>query len=686
MSEKNKDIKPKFSKTKEKQKSVNFSQSEGQEGMSFGLQDIVDQTRGNLSDPNAVARSTLAKSVKPLLVKKDYTKKNSESKIIFSSKILNEISESVEHKGFKRLSDDELRQIAQVDPYISSIISTRCSQGSVIGRLSESKFDKGTRVREKKALNREDFDSTEEFDEARNHRQYQIDSILSFFMNCGTTDAEDLDNIFSNSREQIFKHCTLADFMSAQIRNILTFGRCATHLVRNEEGNVIAFRPAPVETIYNVKEGGDVHLHENPETISQSIEDADEYNDIPNKARPYAYVQRVDGKNVNFFTEDDLIVTHFQKQALWDLRGYPLSPIEMAIYMVFIHQNTLQYLRNQFVKGMGTKGALSLEVTQEGASLSAEDIDELRDEFHNFLSRTDNSAATPIISGPIRVNWIPLTGSPRDMEFLQVEEHVIRALCSSFQTSPQEMGYGHLSINQGGLTSANKQEDIVRGEERGLRMILDTIYDLLNGILYDNFPKAEEFYSITYTGVGEDTKDAVIQRHSMELQTTATMGSLWADSEKSEPLPSGADVPLSPLFHQNVVRYMKYGQFMEDFFGKEGWSKKPEYDFLIDPTLNSAYQQLKTMPVDVQQEQTMLGLKMQEQQAQQMEQQAAQMEQMQQQQGQAQMLQQDQQGQEAQPEEAEKSSSLADIYRQTLQKSLSGYFEHWSRIHKQDEE
>ena len=300
------------------------------------------------------------------------------------------------------------------------------------------------------------------------------------------------------------------------------------------------------------------------------------------------------------------------------------------------------------------------------------------------MTRNDNSAVTPVISGPVKVGFVQLNPTPRDMEWLQVEEHIVRALCSAMQISPHEMGYGHLSIGQGGLSQANKQDEITQGEERGLRMVLDIIYDGLNEILYENFPEARELFRLTYTGVGEDTRDAVVLRHTQELQTTATMSSLYSDSEKSEPVPYGGDVPLSPLFHANVSRYMLYGRFMEDFFGETGASKKPEYDFIIDPALNEAYQKLKAVPPEMDHMQAELGI----------EQQAAELQAMQAQTQMAGMQQEaaPQEGgatpestpEEAPPEESQEAQkSLADAYRekQKLQKSMSFYFKEWIDAH-----
>ncbi|MEM4379100.1 MAG: phage portal protein [Thermoplasmatales archaeon] len=655
------------------------------------LDSLTKSISQNLQADRLKSSADLNKAIKPLTVKKELVGKLDKNKVTFNSRDLYNSIDNIEQKGWRRMSDAECREIAQVDPYISAIISTRASQGAVIGRPSESKFDKGTRVAEIKPIDYKSFSTDKEYQQAVERRQRQMDAILNWFQTCGTTNEDILNHAFDGSSDTTFKHCNMAEFVSAQIRNLLTFGRMGTQIFRDESDTIIMFRPVPIETIFPVAPGYPIHITEEHETSEESIKDAADYNKLTKKERPPAWVQRFEGRNVNLYTERDLKVSYFQKQALFDLNGYPLAPIEQAIFMVFVHQQTLGYLRNQYVKGMAAKGVISLEATTPAGQLSDEDLEQLRRDFHNYITRNDNSAALPIISGPVKVSFVPMSTNPNDMQFLQLEEHIVRALCSAFQVSPQEMGYGHLSIGQGGLTQSNKQEEIIRGEERGLRMLLDVVFDLLNEILWENFPEAKKLYRLQYTGVGDDTRDSVIARGIQELQTTATLASLWADSEKTGVVPFGGNAPLSPQFNQFVVPKMKMGQYMEYFLGEEGASKKPEYDFFIDPAINQSYQQLRVQPISVQQEQIKLGLVQQEMQMEQIQAQTEAIEQqaqsVQQQESPGQPVSEQEEGVQLSQEErpaqpAEKSLKDAFLEKQRLQKSIKTYFSEWIEANK----
>ena len=572
--------------------SMNFDQKENI-AASPNLEKIVNDTREQIA-------ARLEKSVKAQPVNDHMKGKYNKSKVVFSSEQNKPNFDGVDVKPWKRLRDEEQREIAQIDPYISAIISTRTSQGAACGLPSDSKFDKGCRIKELKPLKKEDFQNEDTYTHACKARAEEMKAIMSWLQSCGTRNQTILDYAFSDS-DRTFKYCSLKQFIEAQIRNVLTFGRCATQIFRNKDGIPVMFRPAPVETIMSVKKGEPIHLGNGEDTAEQSEEDLALYNALTKRERPYIYVQKINGQNTNLFTEEEMKIWYWQKQALFDLNEYPLSPIELAIYMVYTHNQTLNYLRNQFVKGMGTKCILVLESTDPNVDIDEVDLENFKQQAQNFLTRTDNSSTIPVIGGAVKVNVVDFARGPKDMEFLQVEEHVIRSLCSSFQISPQEMGYGHLSIGQGGLTQSNKQEEMIRGEERGLRNILDLIFEGINEILCENFPEAKEKYQLTFVGIGTDSKDEVLQRGLVEVQTTATMSSLFADSEKTETIPIGGNVPLSSAFHQNVVRYMRYGEFMEKFFGEKDATKNPAYDFIIDPNMNQAYQQNKLMAAQAQQ-------------------------------------------------------------------------------------
>ena len=628
-----------------------------------------------------LGRTMLSKSDVQKIAEEDFKKrKYKQSKVKFGSRFNTRIGvgDSLS-KEPKRLSDSELKELSLVDPYIGAIINTRVAQISTFGAISESKFDKGVRVIELDEIRKEDFETDEAFEREIKLREAEKKAILEWVLSCGTTDKQVLNEMYE-AADPTFKQCSLKDYFQAQARALLTFGRCARQNLLNADGTICAFRPTPIETIKQVKFGSKVHVTAVSDVSQQSEVDAEKYNKLPTNEKPIAYVQEVDGVQTGFFTDEDLKVTYYQVQSFLDLNGYPMGPIEFALFLVYIHQHTLGYLRNQFVKGQLSKSMIVVRPTDPSVKISDEDIESFKMEIQNLATRTDNSAVIPVIGGPVELELIKTTESPKDMEWMQVEQTVIRALCSAFQISPLEAGFGQLG-DTAGMGQGNRDYELVQGEERGLRLLVDILVEELNDAVYQNFPEAKKRYKVTAFGIGNETREGVIQRQSQELNTTATLNSLFSESDKNRQFEFGGDVPLAPLFHQNVARYMTYGKFMESFFGVEGASKRPELDFIIDPGLNQAYQQLKTGMQQMQAQQQALGL--QEQQMQ-MEIQQAQM-----QQGMA-----PQEGQpaasEENQEEAQKSEDieLQKAWEESMKSNHETLLKSWLRIHnsKLDEE
>lgn len=563
----------------------------------------------------------LNKSVKPLENNDLIKDKIEQSKAVFSLESRNASTNSLfEKKG--RMSDKELRELAYYDSIISLIIDTRANQSMSFGRKSANKYDRGFVLREVIPVQLDASISEEEKAEEVKFRTELCNLIVKFVLNCGTTNKKILDHVFQGS-DTTFKYCNLADFLGAQARNLLVYGRCATQIIRSKEGVPVLFRPVPVESIFRVLDQAEVSLSGNDKDVAdQSKDDLKDYKNIEEGRRPIAYVQRIDGKNVAFFTENDLVVTYLQKQAHENLDGYPMAPIEKAFYAVSMHFYAQQYLQNSFTKGLATKGIINLK-TQEAGVVSPEQAEAFRKLFSNYVARNDNSATIPIVAGPIDVEFVPLNITAKDLEFNNLYQRVLMIVCGAFQISPQEIGFGALDSAKPTMGDTGKQEQIVQGEERGLRQLMESLFDLLNDLVGDSFQQAKDILKLEPIGLGQNTKEADLALYKEELQTSGTFGKIWSDSERLDVFPFGGDVPTSPLFHASVAKYMKMSELRYHFFHDKTALKDPALDFFIDPALNDAYQKQRGKIPEMQAEQMKMQteqLEMQMQQAQQQKQ------------------------------------------------------------------
>lgn len=507
-----------------------------------------------------------------------------------------------------RLQDKDLKDISNYDAIIGLIVNTRANQAMSFGKRSSGKYDRGFILQEINPIQTSDLPNEQKNAEVR-YRTALANRISEFVTHCGTTNPFVVDYVFKGS-DSYFKKCSLADFLAAQTLNLLIFGRCATQVIRNKDGVPVMFRPLAVETIAPVIDQEDVTIDDSDDTQEQSKKDAKIYEQIEKGRRPTAYVQRIEGKNVAFFTEDELIMTYYRKQAFQDLDGYPLAPIEQAYYTVSMHFYAQQYLQNMFTKGLASKGIISLK-TQEGGVVSPEQTEMFRKSFSNYVARNDNSATIPVVSGPIDVEFIELNATTKDMEFLNLYNKVISVLCGCFQISPQEIGFGSLDSGNSSLGDSSHQDQIVQGEERGLRQVVEILFSLLEEVVTQTFPESKNVFRFTAIGLGQNTKEADLAVYKEELQTSGTFGKIWADSERIEAFPFGGAVPSSPLFHSSVAQYMKMSEMRYYFFGEKDALDKPEYDFFLDPVKNEMYKAEKYGLSALQAEQAKLGLEAQ---------------------------------------------------------------------------
>ena len=528
-----------------------------------------------------------------------------QNKVVFSLDKTRPKSDSLQYKT-GRLLDSELRDISQYDAIISLIVNTRANQAMSFGYKSGGKYERGFILKEIKSVQNHAELTPEQKNIEIEHRSRLAHDITSFVERCGTTNEHVVEYAFKGS-DSYFKDCSLPEFLAAQALNLLIFGRCATQIFRNKDGVPIMFRPIPVENLHKVVDQEIPSLSDNKDTHEQSKKDLEDYKKLNPGSRPAAYVLRINNDNVAFFTADDIMVTFLRKQALERLDGYPLAPIEQAYYTVSMHFYAQQYLQNAFTKGLASKGIINLK-TENGGVLTPEQTEHFRKLFTNYVARNDNSATIPVIAGPIDVQFTELNATAKDLEFVRLYDKVIMILCACFQISPQEIGFGNLDSAGSSLGETSVQDQIVQGEERGLRQLVDVLFGLVDKIVAERYPEAKQIFRFHAIGLGQNTKQADLALYREELQTSGTFGKIWAESERLESFPFGGDVPTSPLFHSSVATYMKMSEIRYYFFKEDGALENPDYDFFVDPIKNQMYQDKKLKLSDMEAKQQSISL------------------------------------------------------------------------------
>lgn len=544
-------------------------------------------------------KEELRKSViRPEMFSENVAKGVNTSKAVFSVKTPNSNFQSGVIAKSRRLQDKDLVIFSQSDAIVSVIVTTRHNEAISFGRRSKSQYERGVILRDISPV-RHSVRKTREEVEAEIRKKDVLSSLIySWILNCGTSNQKVLDTVFAYG-DHYFKNCSLADFFGAQARNLLQCGRMATQLIRNTEGTVIMFRPVPVETIYQYRKGQKLIINKDgdQDIPRQTLIDMEKYNSIPDHEKPTIWVQKLGDKIVSFFTEKDLRIDYLQKQAVANLDGYPLAPLELAISALQQHINAQQYMNNNLVKGLGSKGFFTIKPLSDDADAvdtlpNEKQIEAFRKEMQKYVAGSyQNSATIPVISGAYDVDFKSLNATAKDMEFLKLYDYTIALLCASFQISPEEIGFSGVGVKATG--NEGSEDQVIQGQSKGLATILSALCNCVTQIVWETFPDAKDVLQIEATGLGKASRMDDLKISKEKLQTSGTFTSLWADSEKSETFPFGGDIPTSPVFHQFITRYMKMSEIRYHFLKIDEDLKNPALDFFVDVGVNASYQQLK---------------------------------------------------------------------------------------------
>jgi hypothetical protein len=544
-------------------------------------------------------KEELRKSViRPELFSESVAQGVNTNKAVFSIKTPNSNFQSGVIAKSRRLQDKDLVIFSQSDAIVSAIITTRHNEAIAFGRRSKSQYERGVILRDVSPVRNTPKTTREEVETQIRQKDLLASLIYSWTLNCGTTNQKILDTVFAFS-DHYFKQCTLAEFFGAQARNLLQCGRMATQLIRNTEDTVVMFRPVPVETIYQYRKGQRIIIGKDSDVDipRQVLIDVEKYNNIPDHEKPTVWVQKVNDKIVSFFTEKDLRIDYLQKQAVANLDGYPLAPLELAISALQQHINAQQYMNNNLVKGLGSKGYFTIKPLSndpDGIEFLPNDktVETMRKEMQKYMAGSyQNSATIPIFSGPYDIEFKSLNATAKDMEFLRLYDYTIALLCASFQIAPEEIGFSGVGVKSGGNEGDNAQ--IAQGQSKGLVALLTTLCTCVTQIVWEVFPDAKDTLQLEPTGLGKSSRMDDLKISKEKLQTSGTMGALWADSEKSETFPFGGDIPTSPVFHQFITRYMKMSEIRYHFLKIDEDRNNPALDFFVDVGINASYQQLK---------------------------------------------------------------------------------------------
>lgn len=510
-----------------------------------------------------------------------------------------------------RISARTLREISMRDWLVNTILQIRCDTVLRFSRPQQKKYDMGFKVVKADTnapLTQEDIDN--------------IKILEDYIYHCGRTDGT------PRGQEMLF-----SEFLKLITWDALTHGHVAIEKILTRKKSLHRFRPLPSETIFRInpkinRQTIDSQAQDAFNIYSKKRSDNDPTGDgehVQPDVEYFKYIQMSsDNRPMMPFGDEEMVFKLFNPKNFPDSNGYSISMVEQAIIMITNHLNVESYNANYFTHGYAARGILHLKGTVTQNTLGA-----FRRQFYNTISGANNAWRTPIVAGLDDVQWIPMSGSAREMEYINFNSHIMRSICAQFQIDPIEVGLDYLTTANGRAANQAKESGqfkITYSRERGLLPILMFVEDLINeDVLPALDAELASRYKFKFVGYTDDTPQTDISLRQAQMTVFSSMNDLLRNEDKQPIDHPVANLPLNTAFWGIVEKNMTRGEIRETFLGDKGASTKPELQYIPqDPGFLSWNQLMMTISQQKKQEKQMQE---QQEQQQQMQQQQMQMEQ-----------------------------------------------------------
>lgn len=463
-----------------------------------------------------------------------------------------------------RISNKTLKEVSVRDWLVSSIIQCRVDTLLRFARPEHRKFEMGFRVVKKDA---DSHYSKEEREE--------IAALEDFMYSCGRKEGTPADD-----------RRNFGEFLKLVGRDALTFGHVAIEKVKTRAGGLHRFRPIPAESTYLVNKNmskaqvssAAIKSYQMDKPKSDNDPKAEQtVNEVENDYVKYVQVS-YDNRPLATFGDEDMIFKLFNPQNFADSMGYCYSPLELAIINITNHLNVENYNANFFTHGYAARGVLHLKGT-----VTQQQLGNFRRTFYNSITGHQNAWRTPIVAGLDEVQWVPMSASAREMEYINFNNHLMRIICSQFQIDPTELGLDYLisATGRAPMQQANNEYKITYSRERGLVPILMFIEDLINSDIIPAIDKnLSDKYKFVFTGMTDETPQTEIAQMQAEMTVYKSMNDLLAQSQRDKMPELVADLPMNQAFWALVEKNYTRGEIREKFFGDKGASTRKELMYI----------------------------------------------------------------------------------------------------------
>lgn len=472
------------------------------------------------------------------------------------------------------------KRIAIQDSMVAGINILRTNQVAAFARPRPDDHSPGFVIEPttETAQDMSNIEDPEQQKQAKKELQKRVALATDLIMNCGEIDPLDRQDFNT--------------FIKMIVRDAMTIGSVAIERIYKptvRSGRVFKkFRALDAGTIYRARPQKDAApgVRKSSKSLLEKVTgrkiDIEMF-----EQDAYAWIQVMNDETpVQAFTAQECVVHNFYPSTNYELVGYPLSPIDTIVKEITTHLNIQQWNYLYFQNGRATRGMLVIQ---------SEDIDEkevakIRQSWNSQINSTANAWRTPVFGIPVEdtITWQPIDQASRDGEWQNLADMNIRAICSAFQVSPEELpGYAYLSkgTNAQSLVEKDNEFKLVAARDQGLRPLLGAIENIINThILPEIDPvlaKKCVFKLVGLDAESPEKKDTGTQRRQQIDMTYDEVLELYNKPPIGREL--GGMFPFNPNYQAILDKYFTVGEIKEFFFGVKGASQNPRWNYVRDP-------------------------------------------------------------------------------------------------------
>lgn len=489
---------------------------------------------------------------------------------------LNNQYQALYRQKTRTLPDAMLKQILIKDDLVAAIVRVRETQLGAFGRSRPSRFDYGYVIETRAGV----MDRLKPEQQKELHTR--IERAVNLFETCGSTVGWKVKDRMSFSQ-----------YLQMSGRQAVGLGRIGTEVIHSvdpvtKERKFHSFRPSDVGTLFKAtpqKSAAD-SVRRQAKTLLEQLKNK---KFEPEKFRndEYSWIQVIDGRVVQAFHDDEMIVHNFYPVVDVELDGYPVTPIDTIISAITTHINITKHNQIYFQTGRAARGMLVFKSNDVDENV----LNRIKQQFNASINSVDNAWRMPVFSvaADDEISWESIDNSSRDAEFQYLTDMNARVIFAAFQISPDEVpGWSYLSrgTNNQGLSESNNEYRLEAARDVGIRPLLAQFEDFINAHL---FPLIDDSLAklcrLKLVGLDAETEEKESVRLQQDAPVHGTYDWILGKVEK-KPIGRewGGEFPLNPQYQAILDKYYTVWQIRKHFMGIEDPPEdKPKWDYVRDP-------------------------------------------------------------------------------------------------------